>query len=135
MHLNLLAILVAVIFNMVLGALWYSPIMFAKPWMKAMGFDKHDMGKMNQGAGPKYGLMFTASIVIAVILSLFIGQFGVQSFRDGMVIGFLCWLGFATTAQFTNWAFSGKPKELYVINTTYQLVAYSLIGGLLAVWR
>ncbi len=31
---NLLALLAATLANMGLGFLWYSPVMFAKPWMK-----------------------------------------------------------------------------------------------------
>jgi len=35
-HLNWLAILVAAISTMVVGFLWYSPLLFAKAWMREM---------------------------------------------------------------------------------------------------
>jgi hypothetical protein len=39
MHsLNWLAILVAAISTMVVGFLWYSPLLFAKAWMREMGY-------------------------------------------------------------------------------------------------
>jgi hypothetical protein len=54
-NLNLLAVLVAAISTMVVGFLWYSPILFAKPWMREMGYDPDDKAKtkeMQKSAGP-----------------------------------------------------------------------------------
>ena len=42
-EMNYLAIIIAGILNMAIGAAWYSPMLFAKPWMKAMGFDQKAM--------------------------------------------------------------------------------------------
>jgi len=58
-NLNLLAILVAAISTMLVGFIWYSPILFAKPWMREMGYDPNDKAtaeKMRKSAGP--GLVF-----------------------------------------------------------------------------
>src|SRR5258708_19624332 len=67
MHsLNWLAILVAAISTMVIGFLWYSPLLFAKPWMKEMGYDPSDKAKteeMKKNAGPAYGGSFFASLI------------------------------------------------------------------------
>src|SRR5207253_9570578 len=35
---NVLAVLVAAVLTMVLGAVWYSPVLFAKQWMHAHGY-------------------------------------------------------------------------------------------------
>ena len=45
-HLNLLAILVAAIATMIVGFLWYSPLLFAKPWMREMGCDPEPAERM-----------------------------------------------------------------------------------------
>jgi len=59
MHsLNWLAIFVAAISTMVMGFLWYSPLLFAKPWMREMGCDPNDKAKieeMRKGAAAAYG--------------------------------------------------------------------------------
>ena len=39
---NVWTVLVAAVATMVVGFLWYSPALFAKPWMKLMGYDPHD---------------------------------------------------------------------------------------------
>ncbi len=45
---NLLAVLGAAVLNMVLGALWYSPMLFGSSWMKEMKTNKKEMEEMKK---------------------------------------------------------------------------------------
>ena len=36
-HVNLIAVLLCGVASLVLGAIWYSPMLFAKPWQRAAG--------------------------------------------------------------------------------------------------
>ena len=45
---NLWAVLVAAIATMVVGFLWYSPFLFARPWMLAMGYDPDNKAKLDE---------------------------------------------------------------------------------------
>ena len=36
-HLNWFAVIAAALSTMVIGFIWYSPLLFAKPWTKEMG--------------------------------------------------------------------------------------------------
>ena len=38
-HVNYLAVLVAAVVVFILGWLWYSPLLFYKPWMRLRGLD------------------------------------------------------------------------------------------------
>jgi len=61
MSVNLWSVLVAAIATMVVGFLWYSPLLFARPWMVAMGYDPEDKAKteaMQKSAGKNYALSF-----------------------------------------------------------------------------
>jgi hypothetical protein len=63
---NVWAVLPAAIASMVIGFLWYSPLLFAKPGMTAMGYDPEDKARiaaMQKSAGPKYGVSFLASLL------------------------------------------------------------------------
>jgi hypothetical protein len=74
-HVNLLAVLVSAIATMLIGFLWYSPLLFAKPWMREMGYDPADAAKMQEmkkSAGPAYGASFLTSVLTAFILGLFL---------------------------------------------------------------
>jgi hypothetical protein len=39
---NFLAVFVAALSSFVIGGVWYSPIMFAKPWMEENGLRKRN---------------------------------------------------------------------------------------------
>jgi hypothetical protein len=137
MGVNLLSVLVAAIATMILGFLWYSPFLFAKPWTLAMGYDPNDKAKMDEmrkGAGKLYGITFVASLLSAFVLAKVIDVTTVNSALYGMKIGFAVWLGFVTTVQLTSTLFKKRPIKLYLIDTGYQLVCYLVMGAILAKW-
>ena len=137
MGVNLLSVLAAAIATMILGFLWYSPILFAKPWTVAMGYDPNDKAKMDEmrkGAGKLYGITFVASLLSAFVLAKIIDVATVTSAFYGMKIGFAVWLGFVTTVQLTSTLFKKRPIKLYLIDTGYQLVCYLVMGAILAKW-
>ena len=137
MNVNLWSVLVAGIATMVVGFLWYSPLLFARPWMIAMGYDPEDKSRiqeMQKSAGKSYAISFVASLVSAFVLGKVIHLTTVHSALYGMKIGFAVWLAFVTTVQLTAKLFGNQSTRLYLINTGYQLVCYLAMGAILAVW-
>jgi hypothetical protein len=138
MGLNVWAVLVCALATMVVGFVWYSPLLFANPWMKLMGYDPNDKAKiaeMQKSAAPSYAFSLIASLLSAAVLAKIITISTVQSPLYGMKVALAVWLGFVTTVQLTNALFSRQPARLYAINTGYQLVCYVVMGAILAVWR
>jgi hypothetical protein len=87
MGVNLWAVLACGVATMVLGFLWYSPMLFANPWMKLMGYDPNDkvrIAEMQKSAGPSYGMSFIASLLGAAVLGKIIAIAGVYSALSGM---------------------------------------------------
>ncbi len=71
MGVNLWAVLVSALATMVVGFVWYSPVLFARPWMVLMGYDPEDRAKiaeMQKSAGPSYMLSLVASVISAAVL-------------------------------------------------------------------
>jgi len=137
MDVNLWAVLVAAVATMVLGFLWYSPALFARPWMLAMGYDPDDTSRikaMRNSAGKSYAISFVASLVTAFVLGKIIDMATVDTAAYGMKVAFAVWLGFVTTVQLTAKLFGNQPTKLYLINTGYQLVCYLAMGAILAAW-
>ena len=150
MDVNLLAVLVCAIATMAIGFLWYSPMLFAKPWVKEMGYDMYDkaaMDKMRKSAGPAYGASFVASIVSAMVLAKLLNALSRHSDRIwhavatpqpvlyGVMVGVAVWLGFVATVQLTGVLFANQGGKLFAINTGYQFVCYAAMGAILAVWK
>jgi hypothetical protein len=139
MHsLNWPAVLVAAIATMVVGFLWYSPLLFAKPWTREMGYDLNDKAKMEEmkkGAGPAYAGSLVASLLSAFTLALILHGLRADDIHAGIMISFHVWLGFVATVQFTGALFMKQSMKLFAINTGYQLVCYLVMGIILTAWK
>jgi hypothetical protein len=150
MDVNLFAVFVCAIATMAIGFLWYSPALFAKPWVKEMGYDMNDkaaMEKMKKSAGPAYGASFVCSIATAMVLGKLLNALSRHSDRVwhtialpqpvlyGVMVAVAIWLGFVATVQLTSVLFANQSAKLFAINTGYQLVCYAAMGAILAVWK
>ncbi|MBX4188550.1 DUF1761 domain-containing protein [Candidatus Saccharibacteria bacterium] len=129
-EINWLAVLVAALINMVVGALWYSSAGFVKPWMKLTG---HKMG--GGSAGPGYAISAVGALLQAFILVHFVRYAGAITAVRGAEAGFWLWLGFVGVVMATNIVFEGRPWKLWAINAGYFLVVLIINGALLAAWR
>jgi hypothetical protein len=131
-YMNHWALLVSALILWFLGAAWYSPVLFAKPWMAALGIVP---------GGPKKGLAagmissFVGDLLVAFVLLHLILWSGAASYVTGAFVGFICWLGFFAATQFPQGIYESRPVKLFAINTGYWLIGLLLIGGLLAVWK
>jgi hypothetical protein len=137
-HLNWLAILVAAISTMIVGFLWYSPLLFAKPWMREMGYDLNDKAKteeMQKSAGRAYAGSLVASVISAFTLALILHGLRAEDVHFGLMVSFHIWLGFVATVQFTGALFMKQSMKLFGINTGYQLVCYLVMGAILTAWQ
>jgi Protein of unknown function (DUF1761) len=133
MHVNYLAIVVAAIANMVVGALWYGPMLFAKQWMAWNNMSAEEIKKINPG--PLYAQSLVATLLTYFVLALLIRGMNVTSAVEGMKTAFMVWLGFITTVQFTANLFSPKKIQSYFLDTGYQLVTMLIAGIILSVWQ
>jgi hypothetical protein len=135
---NLLAVLVAAVASMVLGFVWYSPMLFAKPWMREMGVNPDDKTKVQEvqkSAGSAYAGSMVASLISAFTMGMFFKLLHVEDLHFGLASSFHFWLGFVATVQFTGALFTRQSMKLFAINTGYQLVCYLAMGAILALWR
>jgi uncharacterized membrane protein required for colicin V production len=130
---NYLAILVVSIICYLLGALWYSPPLFANQWMRAIGKTEEDL--KGGASASTYVITFVVWVVTSYVLAVFIHYSGASSFGYGMLAGFLCWFGFYALLSLMMSLFEQKPKQIWLINVSYVLVAFLISGGILAIWK
>ena len=130
---NHLAILVSALILWFLGAAWYSPALFAKPWMAMLGIKKGE-GKR---ASLYLGMIasFIGDLILSFMLAHFIIWSGAATFAWGALIGFLVWIGFFAAPNLPQGIYEGRPFKLFAINSGYWLVGLLIVGGLLGAWR
>ncbi len=132
LHFNHLAILVSALILWFLGAAWYSPALFAKPWMAMVGTPKDAAKSKTMIAGMISS--FIGDLLLAFILAHMVKWAGADSFGFGAFIGGIVWLGFFAAPAFPQGIYESRPFKLFAINAGYWLVGLLIVGGLLAVW-
>jgi hypothetical protein len=129
---NYLAVLLAGVVAMGVGFLWYGPMLFAKPWMKLMGYTAESMKKDQAKLGKTYTISFVLALVTAYMLSHVMtfseSYMHYDSLTTGLTSALSMWVGFVAPVQATDALFGGKPWKLFWINTGYQLATLLAMG-------
>ncbi len=137
MHdLNYIAVLVAGVVIFMLGGLWYSPVLFAKPWVRLQGKTMEEMQAMAKGGvAASYAQVFLCGLITAWVLAVIIHFTGQKGWMAGAHIALLCWLGFAGATSYGTALFSYKPRALWAIDTGFNLVSMVVAGAIVGGWQ
>jgi hypothetical protein len=127
---SILAIVLSVIANGVIGALWYSPLLFGNRWIKAMGKNREDFDK--SGANIGYMLTMIAAIITALTLTVLINLLDNVTVSSGALIGLLTGLGIAAMRELSPTFFEGRNITLYFISISYHIVSLTIMGMIIA---
>ena len=131
-NINYLAVVVAVIINMIGGAAWYG--ILANPWMAEVGLTREQIDADRAGMIRGYIIAVVASILIALTLALFVEITGAKG-MDGLVLGVVAGIGFVATTIGSIAAFEKRSLKLYLMNAGYPVIMFAIIGALLGYWQ
>lgn len=134
---NWLAIIVSVIWNMILGSVWYNPKSpTGKAWIQEMNFTPERMAAAQQkGMGKLYVMAAIGAAVTAYVLSHVVRLANATSAIDGIIVGFWVWLGFIAPVFLGNILWESKSTRLTAINVAYHLVSLAIMGIILTLWQ
>jgi hypothetical protein len=133
---NWLAVLVAALAVFVLGGVWYQAL-FGKVWVRLHGYSPEKVKQMQAAKPPAlfFGGMVAAYLLLAAVMAVLMGTFGITGWQGGATLGFLIWLGPAVAIGFTAWLASDRVIGVFVIDWAYQLVFLVMMGAILGAWR
>src|SRR2546421_12385130 len=95
-NVNILAVLVAALATFVLGAVWYSPVLFAKQWMQAHGYTPEQLEAMKRrGVAPAYAVSALGYLGMAYAPALLASYTQAAGFVAGLWLGVLPWRRFS----------------------------------------
>ncbi|MFZ1701296.1 MAG: DUF1761 domain-containing protein [Pyrinomonadaceae bacterium] len=131
MHINHIAVFVCAILSLVVGGLWWSPLLFAKPWQKEVGLSDDQLKQMNPAK--VFGLTFVLAYLAAYNLAFFLGDPS-TTWQWGIGAGLLA--AFWAIAMFVIIGlFEQRTFKHMLINCGYIAVYFALIGFVLGIWR
>lgn len=124
---NLWAVLACGVSSLLLGGLWYSPVLFASRWQGLAGLSAEQIE--SGGHARIFGLAFVLSLIAAYVFAIFLGRdMGLgPSIGAGASAG-LCWI---TAAFGINSLFERRPLFLWLINGGYHTLQFTLFGLIL----
>ncbi|MCB0721005.1 MAG: DUF1761 domain-containing protein [Ignavibacteriae bacterium] len=128
---NLLAVLVSSVAYFILGAAWYSPVLFAKPWMNALGKKEEDF----QSSPLNFIATFIAIFITVYVLGIFIVLTSANALLPGAFVGAVAGIGFVLTSCGINSIYDGRPVKLVLITSGYHILGLTVSGIILGIWN
>jgi len=136
MKINYPAVFVSALAYWILGAVWYSPLLFERSFVALKGWTPEELEAVRAAShAGEIGAALAVSLLTAYVLAHFVRLAGAETARTGVLAGFWLWLGFVVTTNLSTVLFEGRPLGLYLINNGYHLVGLLGMGALLAAWR
>ena len=132
LYINHLAVFVCALLSLVVGALWYSPVLFFKPWQKETGLRDEQVAKANPLR--TYSLTLLLAWIISYNLAFFLGD-SKTNWQWGLAAGLLAGVGWTSTMFVIISLFEQRSLKYLLINCGYIIVYFGLIGFVLGIWR
>ena len=139
LQVNIAAVLAAVVINFILGFAWYAKL-FAKPWMKEMGYDPK-MRPDGKTIAKGMALTVLGNFLFAWILAFYLAGWrfipgtAEQSTASFAVNSALSvWLGFFVPVHLSRVVWEKHSWKLFSINSGYHLAASVVVALILANW-
>lgn len=130
-----MAVVAATVAAMVVGGLWYSPLLFVKAWMKEMGYSEGDAEKMKKEGSKAMLGQLVASFIMAYVLAHFLRYAGANTAALGVQGAVWAWLGFQATGIASHVFFERKSWTWFAITAGCCLVTAVVMGAIIGGWR
>ena len=133
-QLNYIAIIVSVVAGQVIGAAWYSPLLFGKTWMTEVGMTAEQVSSRGSRARAGYMVAILGSLIAAWVMAMLVQLTGAADAVDGIVLGLMIGVGFVATAVGVNYMFESKSMKLLIINAGYPVLSLLVMAVILTLW-
>lgn len=132
---NYVAVILAALSSMVVGAIWYTPKVFGNYWIRLSGV-KPPINRVD--AIRPIVVTVLVSFVTAWVLAgaawiafdFYHGSFLVNALLTAAIL----WAGFTAARFITHDQFDTRPAALTVLNTAHELVTVLVMALIIGVW-
>ena len=130
-EINWIAVILCGAASLVIGGLWYSPMLFGNAWQRAAGLSDEQAKSGNMAM--IFGGAFVLSVIAAAVFAMFLGpNFGlVPALGAGFSAG-LCWVA---ASYGISYLFERRPLALWLINGGYHTIQFTMFGLILGLMQ
>lgn len=127
---NYIAVALAALSAFLLGGLWYSPALFASQWMRLTGQSEETLKGGSMAV--IFGGAFVLNLIAAWVLAMFLGPMPLKyATLAGLSVG-LCWVA---TSLGVNYLFERRPLGLWLINSGYFVLQFTIMGAIIGAFN
>lgn len=129
---NIWGVILAAVSYLIVGALWYSPLLFGKQWIKLNEFTDEDF-KTNKPMWMITLVSFLSAAVASFVISMILGPNSNAAF--GAIIGACIAFFWITMSKLPSVLFENQPFGLFLIHAGFDIAAYMVMGAIVGYWR
>jgi hypothetical protein len=118
---------------MIIGALWYSPVLFGNAWMKLINKKPDEIDKESANKAMSFAIIPAALSVL--VLAVVLACANATTIADALVIATLVSAGFIGTSALNLVLFEGRSFLLSLLNTGYSFVSLNIAAVILIAWK
>jgi hypothetical protein len=135
--LSILHVLVVSVIGFCLGAIWYSPLMFVRPWLAELKFTPEMMAGFQKEPGSKLMLpkCFLWTILSTFTLAALLAANHTAGVVKGLEMGLFVGVGILFSRSAVNGMFEKRKLRHFLITSGHDVVLFALQGAILGVWR
>lgn len=126
-----IAVLLAAVAGMVLGALWYLPGVFGATWRSALGNERWNHPDPREAVVVR-GL---ATGITAFSLAVLLAGAGVPTLAGSLRLGMVVGLGIVAPTIIADYHFSGRRWTLTALTAAHRIVHVMLMCGVLGAFK
>ena len=135
--LSVLHVLVVSVIGFLLGALWYSPLLFVKAWFVEMKYTPEMLAGFRNEPGGKLMLpkCFLWTILSTFTLAALLAANHTAGAVKGLEMGLFVGIGIVLSRSAVNGMFERRTLRHLMITTGHDVTLLALQGAILGVWR
>jgi hypothetical protein len=118
--------------HFLIGAVWYSPLGFAGPWMRGLGITPRDIAEARVDMRAALGASALASVAQAGALVALFALLGLPGIAGGIGIGALAGFAFGALPMLKDRVWADRPWPVVLVDGGYEVVAGAVAGGVAA---
>jgi len=126
---NFIPVMAAAVGQWILGALWYSPVLFGR---MARSGAPEDAKAADKRWALSMLLTFAANISVSTVLLHMILLNGIIGLKGGAKFGFVVGLGLIAAPMLATYVYEKRPLRLFVVNAGYWIVALMFSSAFMA---
>ncbi|HEX6655289.1 MAG TPA: DUF1761 domain-containing protein, partial [Candidatus Limnocylindria bacterium] len=133
---NWLPVIVGALIYFALGAAWFSPMLFARPWQRAIGWDPQERPPAQNPTF--YVVPLLTYLVIAIAVALIARATGSDTIGEGIVLGLVIGFGLAAMHSLGDAVFDPnkpQPYTWFAITAAYHVIGILIVAILVSAWR